>query len=67
MCYYATHSTATDQHMQTQNKSSQVHSNEDPDEFWAFEALKDVPMNKEEMINLLCDHVIAIKGEAALT
>jgi hypothetical protein len=52
--------------MQTQIKSSQVHSNEDPDEFYAFEALKDVPLNKEEMIDLLCDYVIAIEGEAAL-
>ena len=41
--------TGTPQHIQTQNKSPQVHANQDPNEFWAFEAIKDMPMNKEEM------------------
>ena len=58
--------TSTPQHIQTQNKSPQVHANQDPDEFWAFEAMKDMPMNKEEMTELLCDYVMAIQDEATL-
>ena len=58
--------TGTPQHIQTQNKSSQVHANQDPDEFLAFEVMKDMPMNKEEMIELLCDYVMAIQDEAML-
>jgi hypothetical protein len=54
------------QHIQTQNKSSQVHANQDPDEFWAFEVMKDMPMNKEEMTELLCDYVMPIQDEATL-
>jgi len=54
----------TPQHIQIQNKSPQVHANQDPDEFWAFEAMKDMPMNKEEMTELLCDYVMAIQDEA---
>ena len=57
--------TGTPQHIQTQNKSPQVHANQD-DEFWAFEAMKDMPMNKEEMTELLCDYVMAIQDEATL-
>ena len=48
------------------NKSPQVHANQDPDEFWTFEAMKDMPMNKEEMTELLCDYVMAIQDEATL-
>ena len=48
------------QHIQTQNKFPQVHANQDPNEFWAFEAIKDMPMNKEEMTELLCNYVMAI-------
>ena len=51
------------QHIQTQNKSSQVHANQEPDEFWAFEVMKDMSMNKEEMTELLVDYVMAIQGE----
>ena len=58
--------TGTPQHIQTQNKSPQVHANQDPDEFWIFEAIKDMPMNKEEMTELLCDYVMAIQDEATL-
>ena len=58
--------TDTPQHIQTLNKSPQVHANQDPDEFWAFEAMKDMPMNKEEMTELLCDYVMAIQDEATL-
>jgi len=58
--------TGTPQHIQTQNKSPQVHANQDLDEFWAFEAMKDMPMNKEEMTELLCDYVMAIQDEATL-
>ena len=58
--------TGTPQHIQAQNKSPQVHANQDPDEFWAFEAMKDMPMNKEEMTELLCDYVMAIQDEATL-
>jgi len=53
--------TVTPQHIQTQNKSPQVHVNQDHDEFWAFEAMKDMPMNKEEMTELLCDYVMVIR------
>jgi hypothetical protein len=56
----------TSQHIQTQNKSSQVNANQDPDEFWAFEVMKDVQMNKEEMTELLCDYVMAIQNEVTL-
>ena len=58
--------TGIPQHIQTQNKSPQVHANQDPDEFWAFEAMKDMPMNKEEMTELLCDYVMAIQDEVTL-
>ena len=58
--------TGTPQHIQTQNKSSQVHANQDPDEFLAFEVMKDMPMNQEEMTKLLCVYVMAIQGEATL-
>ena len=58
--------TGTPQHIQTQNKSPQVHANQDLDEFWAFEAMKDMPMNKEEMTELPCDYVMAIQDEATL-
>ena len=58
--------TDTPQHIQTQNKSPQVHANQDPDEFWAIEAMKDMPINKEEMTKLLCDYVMAIQDEATL-
>ena len=58
--------TSTPQHIQTQNKSPQVHANQYPDEFWIFEAIKDMPMNKEEMTELLCDYVMAIQDEATL-
>jgi hypothetical protein len=56
----------TSQHIQTQNKSSQVNANQDPNEFWVFEVMKDVPMNKEEMTELLCDYVMAIQDEVTL-
>jgi hypothetical protein len=56
----------TSQHIQTQNKSLQVNADQDPDEFWAFEVMKDVPMNKEEMTELLCDYVMAIQNEVML-
>ena len=58
--------TVTPQHIQTQNKSPQVHANQDPDEFWAIEAMKDMPINKEEMTELLCDYIMAIQDEATL-
>ena len=58
--------TSTPQHIQTQNKFPQVYANQDSDEFWAFEAMKDIPMNKEEMTELLCDYVMAIQDEARL-
>ena len=58
--------TGTPQHIKTQNKSSQVHANQDPNEFWAFEVMKDMPMNKEEMTELLCDYIMAIQDEATL-
>ena len=58
--------TCTPQYIQTQNKSPQVHANQDLDEFWAFEVMKDMPMNKEEMTELLCDYVMAIQDEATL-
>ena len=47
--------TGTPQYIQTQNKSPQVHDNQDPDKFWAFEAMKDMPMNKKVITELLCD------------
>ena len=50
----------TPQHIPTQNKSSQVHANQEPEEFWAFEVMKDMSMNKEEMTELLVDYVMAI-------
>jgi hypothetical protein len=56
----------TPQHIQTQKKFSQVHANQEPDEFWTFEVMKDMPMNKEEMTELLVDYVMAIQGKATL-
>ena len=56
------------QHIQTHNKSSQVHVLQEDDEFWAFEVMKDMPMSNEEMTELLllCDYVMAIQDEAIL-
>ena len=54
------------QHIQTQNKSSQVHVPQEADEFWAFEVMKEIPMSKEEMTELLCDYVMSIQDEAIL-
>ena len=34
--------------------------------FGAFDVIKDIPMNKEEMTKLLCDYVMSIQGEAML-
>jgi len=58
--------TDTPQHIQTQKKSSQVHVTQDTDEFWAFEVMKEMPMSKEEMTELLCDYLMAIQDEAML-
>ena len=58
--------TGTPQHIQTQNKSLQVHANQDPNEFQAFDAMKDMSMNKEEMTELLYDYVMAIQDEVTL-
>ena len=56
--------TGTSQPVQTHKKSLQVYVTQDhPDEFWAFEVMKDVPMNKKEMIELLYDYVMAIQDE----
>jgi sentrin-specific protease 1 len=54
------------QHLQTHNISSQVDVLQEDDEFWAFEVMKDMPMSKEEMTELLCDYVMAIQDEAIL-
>jgi hypothetical protein len=37
-----------------------------PTEFWAFEVMKDMPMNKEELTELLCNYVMTIQDEAML-
>jgi sentrin-specific protease 1 len=54
------------QHIQTHNKSLQVHVLREADEFWAFDAMKEMPMSKEEMTELLCDYLMAIQDEAML-
>jgi queuine/archaeosine tRNA-ribosyltransferase len=50
----------TPQHIQNHNKSSQVDANQEHNEFWTFEVMKDMSMNKEEMTELLVDYVMAI-------